>query len=139
LSSEFQEIKAEATIPLFVGAFVDVKISGRQLVDVVKIPAKALRDRDTVWVVVNKELQVRNVKIAHIDLDDVYLSGGVRIGEYIIISPIKGASNGLKVRIAGGEKIGGGNMPNENTKKWVRPEGKIKKRGEKSVDKNTQS
>ena len=139
LSSEFQEIQAETTIPLFVGAFVDVKISGRQLEDVVKIPAKALRDRDTVWVVVNKELQVRNVKIAHIDLDNVYISGGVRIGESIIISPIKGASNGLKVRIAGGEKIGGVNMPNENTKKWVRPEGKRKKRVKKSGDKNTQS
>ena len=139
LSSEFQEIQAEATIPLFVGAFVDVKISGRQLEDVVKIPAKALRDRDTVWVVVNKELQVRNVKIAHIDLDNVYISGGVRIGESIIISPIKGASNGLKVRIAGGEKIGGGNMPNENTKKLIRPEGKRNKRGKKSGDKNTQS
>ena len=87
----------------------------------------------------NKELQVRNVKIAHIDLDNVYISGGVRIGESIIISPIKGASNGLKVRIAGGEKIGGVNMPNENTKKWVRPEGKRKKRVKKSGDKNTQS
>ena len=112
-SSEFHEIQAESTVPLFVGAFVDVKISGRQLEDVVQIPAKALRDRDTVWVAVNKELQVRNVKIAHIDLDNVYLSGGVRIGEKIIISPIKGASNGLKVRIAGGEEIGVGKMPEE--------------------------
>jgi hypothetical protein len=37
-------------IPLFIGSFVDVKIPGRQLADVVRIPAKALRDRDTVWV-----------------------------------------------------------------------------------------
>jgi len=138
-SSEFQEIQAVPTIPLFVGAFVDVKISGRQLEDVVQIPAKALRDRDTVWVAVNKELQVRNVKIAHIDLDNVYLSGGVRVGEKIIISPIKGASNGLKIRITGGEDIGVGNMPKEKTNKWVRPEGKRKKRGDKSGDKKTQS
>ena len=93
-------------IPLFIGSFVDVKIPGRQLTDVVQIPAKALRDRDTVWVVVNKQLQIRNVKIAHIDLDNVYISGGVTIGEKIVISPIKGASKGLKVRIAGDNEIG---------------------------------
>ena len=138
-SSEFREIQDVSKIPLFVGAFVDVKISGRQLEDVVKIPAKALRDRDTVWVAVNKELQVRNVKIAHIDLDNVYLSGGVRIGEKIIISPIKGASNGLKVRISGAEEMGIGKVPKEKIRKWVRPEGKRKKRGDKSGNKNTQS
>ena len=36
-------------IPLFLGAFVDVVIPGRQLENVVHIPAQALRDRDTVW------------------------------------------------------------------------------------------
>ena len=101
------ELKEEFfKIPLFIGSFVDVKIPGRQLTDVVQIPAKALRDRDTVWVVVNKQLQIRNVKIAHIDLDNVYISGGVTIGEKIVISPIKGASKGLKVRIDGDNEIG---------------------------------
>jgi multidrug efflux pump subunit AcrA (membrane-fusion protein) len=95
-------------IPLFIGSFVDVKIPGRQLADVVQIPAKALRDRDTVWVVVNKQLQIRNVKIAHIDFDNVYISGGVKVGEKIVVSPIKGASKGLKVRIAGDKEIGAG-------------------------------
>ena len=45
------------------------------------------------------------MKIAHLDQDNIYLSGGVKPGEQIIISPIKGAANGLKIRIAGGEKI----------------------------------
>jgi len=37
-------------MPLFVGAFVDVTIPGRQLENVVNIPAQALRDQDTVWI-----------------------------------------------------------------------------------------
>ena len=45
------------------------------------------------------------MKIAHLDQDNIYLSGGVKPGEQIIISPIKGAANGLKIRIAGKEKI----------------------------------
>ena len=112
-------------IPLFIGSFVDVKIPGRQLTDVVQIPAKALRDRDTVWVVVNKQLQIRNVKIAHIDLDNVYISGGVTIGEKIVISPIKGASKGLKVRIAGANEIGP-EINKEETKKSNRSKDKWK-------------
>ena len=112
-------------IPLFIGSFVDVKIPGRQLTDVVQIPAKALRDRDTVWVVVNKQLQIRNVKIAHIDLDNVYISGGVTIGEKIVISPIKGASKGLKVRIAGDNEIGP-ERNKEETKKSYRSKDKWK-------------
>ena len=115
-------------IPMFIGSFVEVKIPGRQLADVIQIPAKALRDRDTVWVVVNKQLQIRNVKIAHIDLDNVYISGGVKIGEKIVISPIKGASKGLKVRIAGDKEIGTGTNKG-GIKMRDRSKDKDKKRG----------
>ena len=97
--SEFKENKSFTEIPLFVGAFVDVRIPGRQLEDVVQIPARALRDRDTVWIAMENELKIRSVKIAHVDLDNVYLSSGVAPGEKIIISPLKGAANGLKVKL----------------------------------------
>ena len=86
---------------------MDVVIPGRQLENAVHIPAKALRDRDTVWIASQGEIQVRTVKIAHVDFDDVYLSGGIRIGEKIITSPVKGAANGMKVQLAGMEKKDG--------------------------------
>jgi multidrug efflux pump subunit AcrA (membrane-fusion protein) len=125
---EISEKEEFFKIPLFIGSFVEVKIPGRQLADVIQIPAKALRDRDTVWVVVNKQLQIRNVKIAHIDLDNVYISGGVKIGEKIVISPIKGASKGLKVRIAGDKEIGTGTNKG-GIKMRDRSKDKDKKRG----------
>jgi len=115
-------------IPLFIGSFVDVKIPGRQLTDVVRIPAKALRDRDTVWVVVNNELQIRNVKIAHIDLDNVYISGGVQIGEKIVTSPIKGASKGLKIRVVGDKEIGAEKLSKRRGQKMEGSKGKWKAR-----------
>jgi|TARA_B110000467_G_C18277751_1_gene456532 multidrug efflux pump subunit AcrA (membrane-fusion protein) len=125
---EISEKEEFFKIPMFIGSFVEVKIPGRQLADVIQIPAKALRDRDTVWVVVNKQLQIRNVKIAHIDLDNVYISGGVKIGEKIVISPIKGASKGLKVRIAGDKEIGTGTNKG-GIKMRDRSKDKDKKRG----------
>jgi multidrug efflux pump subunit AcrA (membrane-fusion protein) len=103
-NSESPPTPQTSNMPLFVGAFVDVSIPGRQLENVVNIPAQALRDQDTVWIALEGELAVRRVKIAHLDQDNIYLSGGVKQGEQIIISPIKGAANGLKIRIAGKEK-----------------------------------
>jgi len=104
-NSESPPTPQTSNMPLFVGAFVNVSIPGRRLENVVNIPAQALRDQDTVWVALEGELEVRRVKIAHLDQDNIYLSGGVKPGEQIIISPIKGAANGLKIRIAGKENI----------------------------------
>ena len=94
----------------------------------IRIPAKALRDRDTVWVVVNNELQIRNVKIAHIDLDNVYISGGVQIGEKIVTSPIKGASKGLKIRVVGDKEIGAEKPSKRRGQKMEGSKGKWKAR-----------
>ena len=149
--------KAEiSNIPLFVGAFVDVSIPGRKLENVIKIPAQALRDQDTIWIAAEKlnqdsapgelELQVRRVQIAHIDQDNVYLSGGVKQGERIIISPIKGAANGLKIRLDGNKNKSGKQFKSESNTKFIRPEGQNKRpesgsqhSWQKSADQNSTS
>ena len=143
--NQFETFKEEITekpefsnIPLFLGAFVVVSIPGRQLENVVKIPAQALRDRDTIWIASDTlgqdsaagriELRVRRVQIAHIDQDNVFLSGGIKPGERIITSPIKGAANGLKIRIAGNTKELGKQVEEGNKRKWKR-QGKRKEGG----------
>ena len=137
LQTEIPEKTVYSNIPLFLGAFVDVKIPGRKLVNVIKIPAQALRDQDSIWIAAEKldqdsapgelELQVRRVQIAHLDQDNVYLSGGIKPGERIITSPIKGAANGLKIRIAGEKTDSGKQFESENNRKLKRPEGERKR------------
>ena len=155
-------IPETSNMPLFVGAFVDVTIPGRQLKNVVTIPTQALRDRDTVWIALetfpkasvleatetkdsapknisaqrNIELQVRRVQIAHLDQDNVFLSGGIKPGEKIIISPIKGAADGLKLRLAGVEKMDWKKMTGEKRWKRKRPEEMGKQRGKKQGQKS---
>ncbi len=98
--------------PLFVGAFVQVTLPGRMLEQVIRIPAQALRDFNTVWIASSaSELERREVTIAHQDRDSVYLSQGVEAGERIILSPLKGAADGLKLRIEGE-----GEAPSETSK-----------------------
>ena len=51
----------------------------------------------------------------------------LKIGEKIIISPIKGASKGLKVRVLGDKKIGAEKITKERGKKKDRSKGNWKK------------
>ena len=76
-------------------------------------------------------MQVRRVQIAHLDQDNVFLSGGIKPGEKIIISPIKGAADGLKLRLAGVEKMDWKKMTGEKKWKRTRPEEMGKQRGKK--------
>ena len=51
----------------------------------------------------------------------------IRCEEKIIISPIKGASKGLKVRVLGDKKIGAEKITNGRSKKKDRAKGNWKK------------
>ena len=71
------------------------------------------------------------MKIAHVEFDDVYLSGGVSPGEKIITSPVKGAANGMKVQIAGMKKKDGKRNLGKKFKGDKSREGMGKKRAKK--------
>ncbi len=92
--------KASAPV-LLIGSFVEVEIEGRQLEEALRIPAVGLRNGNTVWLRAQRELQIRTVEVAHQDGDTVFLSSGIEADARVIISPLKGAADGLKVREAG--------------------------------------
>ena len=88
-------------ISLFIGAFVEVAIPAQTLRNVFIIPAHALRDQNTVFLEKEGLLEIRPVAIAYTQKDEVFISNGIRAGEKLIISPLKGAVTGLKLRVAG--------------------------------------
>ncbi len=95
-------LNTPSPVPLFVGAFVEVELVGRALNEVFRIPAQALRDGDTVWLVNSeRELQIQTVEVAHQDRNSVYITQGLDSESQVVTSPLKGAANGLKVRIEG--------------------------------------
>ena len=93
--------EAAFSVPLFIGAFVEVKIPGKTLESVIELPVRALRDENTVWVVENELLQIREVEIVHLEGDSFYVSKGLKPGEEVVTSPLKGAANGMKVSFEG--------------------------------------
>ena len=46
-------------------------------------------------------LQIRKVEIAHLEGDYFYVSNGLKHGEEVVTSPLKGAADGMKVSLQG--------------------------------------
>ncbi|MEC8222597.1 MAG: hypothetical protein VX020_01905, partial [SAR324 cluster bacterium] len=76
------------------------------LESVIELPVRALRDENTVWVVENGLLQIRKVEIVHLEGDYFYVSNGLKHGEEVVTSPLKGAADGMKVSLQGSSTPG---------------------------------
>ena len=86
-------------MPLLIGSFVDVEISGREVNNVVKVPRVALRGEDEAWIYADGTLHIRKLQISWRAPDHVLVSGGVQAGESIITSRVSTPVEGMKLRL----------------------------------------
>ncbi len=93
---------ADGDAPLAAGLFVTAEIEGRQINNAVVIPRTALRGEDEVYVARQDDtLEIRHVVVASSDRTQAILVGGVRAGERVITSPVRGVADGMVIAIAG--------------------------------------
>lgn len=87
------------------GLFVQALIKGGVMEDVVSIPRSALRDNNNLLVINGDNLlEVIPVKVARTLRKTVLLSGGVKDGIRVIVSPMETPVPGMKLALEGGEK-----------------------------------
>jgi len=91
--------------PLLPNTFVDVRIFGSTLANVVPLPRHALRDGEKVWVFDDGSLRMRDVSVARADRERVYVSAGLEPGEQVIVSSLDAITDGMVVRNAADQKI----------------------------------
>jgi RND family efflux transporter MFP subunit len=90
--------------PLMPNTFVDVRIFGSTLDDVVPLPRHALRDGENVWVFDDGSLRILGVDVARADRERVYVSAGLEAGDEVIVSALDAVTDGMKVRAAAGDR-----------------------------------
>lgn len=78
----------EHPIQLMLNDYVKVKIVGRTMPDVIKMPIDYLHSGNTVWVIANDELQIKNIKIVYKDTDYVYVKSGLLDTDEVITTNI---------------------------------------------------
>lgn len=89
----------EGRMPLAAGLFVEAEIAGRHLDSAVLLPRSALREDGTVIVVDEaSELQPRVVEVLRVDADRVVVGAGLLPGERVVVSTLRIAVAGMKVR-----------------------------------------
>ena len=86
--------------PLLFGSFVSVDIEGRSLDGTVEIPRQALRDGNTVWVMVDGSLSIREVEVLAEEEGRVFLTSGVLSEESVVVSSLSVVTQGMSIRVA---------------------------------------
>jgi len=98
----------EEGAPLAVGLFVSATIQGREIDNAYIIPRNALRGEDSVYIVrEGGRMEIHTVGIIDSNPDRVIVSSGVEGGDLVVVSPLRGASNGMSVHTydADGEQL----------------------------------
>ncbi len=90
--------RAEDRPELAVGTFVQVILHGRTLPDAAVLPAGALRDDGTVWVMNDERLVVRSVEVVRRTRDEVVIGEGITSGDKVVLTPVAGAAEGMRLR-----------------------------------------
>lgn len=87
-------------LPLLVGAYVEVKIKGKELRDVFAVPRLALHDLNRVWIMNSDDLlEFREIAIIWRSEDTIFVTGGLQQGERIITSQLPSPVPGTQLRV----------------------------------------
>ena len=81
------------------GMFVTVRIEGKRVDNIHRLPRHLVHDDDTVYLARGDELHVRPVTVLRRFQTDVLISDGLSDGDLVITSPVSGAVEGMQIRL----------------------------------------
>lgn len=91
---------SEDGVPLAPGLFVDARLTGRALADVVVMPRDALRPRDEVYVVDNEgQAEIRTVEVIDASPERAVIRSGVASGELVVVSPMERSRTAIPLKV----------------------------------------
>lgn len=89
--------------PLLLGTYATIEIQGREVEQFTVLPRSALQDGDRVYVVERDTiLSIRPVRLLQEIQGEVFVSGEMRPGEPVVVSPMAIVTDGMTVRRAEG-------------------------------------
>ena len=93
--AETNSKKSSQSLPLVDGMFCSVKIPGRTLHNVFRLPRQAVSFENTVHIAVKDRLKTVPVNVVRVDGENAYVAGGINAGDMIIttrlIDPLENA------------------------------------------------
>lgn len=84
---------------LMIGSFVEANIKTEELEEVVRISRDYIRSNDTIWVMEEGKLQIREVDIVFRDARYAYISSGLNDAEQVVTTNLSTVSEGAPLRL----------------------------------------
>jgi RND family efflux transporter MFP subunit len=86
---------------LMVGEFLEVSIEGKKLSDVVRLPSDLVRSKNTVWVMNDGKLDIRDVEVVMSDGAWSYIGEGLETGDEVVTTDLASVRDGAPLRTSG--------------------------------------
>lgn len=102
--------------PLILDTLIETEIEGRPIEDVIRIDRALVRDSDTVWVMKDEMLSIRDVEIVFRDSTHAYIRTGLEDGEEVVVTTLATVADGVGLR-----KVNGTADTTESTKTAASP------------------
>ena len=87
--------------PLILDTLIETHIEGRPIDKVVRLSRAYVREGDTVWVMNDGKLEIREAEIVFRDAEHAYIQEGVRDGEQVVTTTLATVAEGVGLRKAG--------------------------------------
>src|SRR5690606_28005113 len=84
--------------PLMIGTFVEAHIQAREIKDVIRLKRDYLRQGETVWVMVDGKLNIREVDILFQDNEFVYIQKGLSDKDLVVTTDLSSVVEGSALR-----------------------------------------
>ncbi len=84
---------------LLLGAFVECQIPTKEIRDVIRLEREYIRKNNTVWVMQDNALSIRDVDIIFLDEKYVYIQSGVNDNDSIVVSDLSRVRDGAELRL----------------------------------------
>jgi RND family efflux transporter MFP subunit len=88
-------------LPLMVGSFVEVRIEGKPIDNVIRMNGDYLRQNDTVWVMQDGLLRILPIDVEFADDRHVYIGAGLDPAAQVVTTNLATVVEGASLRVAG--------------------------------------
>lgn len=92
---------SEDTPRLMIGAYVECRIQGRPIRDVVRVRRDYIRNNDTIWLMRDERLVINEVDIVFADDEYAYIRDGVRADDRVVTTHLATVEDGVRLRLEG--------------------------------------
>jgi RND family efflux transporter MFP subunit len=89
---------------LMIGSYVEAHMRGTPLENVVRLNRDYLRSDDTVWVMEDGELRIRDASVVFRDAEYAYVREGLSDGDRVVTTNLSTVSDGAPLRLEGSEE-----------------------------------